>query len=202
MRADSIVNEQEENSSLNSVRRYFGQNYRWLAAGLLFLLLILNAFTTVQVFLLHSEINELRQDYEHSLVQLREYPISVNVEVEYFNDTLQKIHLIPNGAPLDEFGEDNRLLQWTYQFHHTDLGLNATFRNVWVRIYIPTTAYEVFRTILGSWAVEDNTGQITNSDFVVSTDLSGQYVGEEDITNHMWKDDVPPEIEVKVDLYP
>ena len=127
------------------------------------------------------------------------YDLSCALEVEHFNGTKQYIVL-----PLvDTIILDNstaRLSKQEYSFVNGAIDLNASFSYIYVLYFVPEEAFNYFQEIECYWSVDDSSGvkkKSSNGFYFNGKD----YLARIDITNSMWKEDVPDLVETHVRLY-
>ena len=142
----------------------------------------------------------LMNQYNENLKALQYYDVRAEIEVEHMDFSKQIIPLTLLTSPDITWNNDSTVNSWSYSFLNSQLDLNATFRWVQVNIYVPEKAYGLFNGIACHWQVEDNEGTIRKDDFKYSETTLTYYIGSEDISRFMWKEDVPERIEVEVKL--
>jgi len=145
-------------------------------------------------------IMDMNREYQDSLTALRTYDIRVSLEIVEENFSISTIPIPLTSPPFSQFSEDNQILNWLYDFKNADLGIEPTFRFVYIVIYVPETSYNHFKTINIQFTIEDNEGTLRKDSFVISTSNLTYLESKTDISRFMWKEVVPNEIQATVYL--
>jgi len=143
----------------------------------------------------------LISDYQHSLTSLQYYDIRAELNIVYLDYTNTTILIPMSHEPDPSFNNDSTVNSWLYSFEHSEMDIDSSFRTIKLRISIPSKAFSHFSGVVSTWFVEDNTGTLTNGAFFESTITWGYYDAFYDISQFMWKADVPEQIEIKTTLY-
>ncbi len=144
--------------------------------------------------------NTLINDYEHALKSLRHYDVLVDLMITNMDFSEKVVPILQIGDPDPTFNNDTTLHDWLYTFQNDALGINASFRFVYLRISIPEGAYSHFKQIHNTWFIEDNTGVLRKDTFSDSEYRYGYFDAIYDISRFMWKEDVPNQIKVETQL--
>lgn len=129
----------------------------------------------------------------------KKYDVRAKLRVQHLNGTVHWISLVE-----DKYEEidnpEQRITKLIYEFSNSQLKLNATFSLIELMIYVPEEGYEYFLEIEIEWHIEDDAGYGKKSAGAFTYN-GHEYISELDLTNAMWKDNVPDTIESKVTLY-
>lgn len=129
----------------------------------------------------------------------KKHDVRAKLRIQHLNGTVHWINLIEDKyEKIDD--PEQRITKLSYEFSNSQLRLNATFSLVELTIFVPEEGYEYFLEIEIEWHVENNAGYGKKSAGAFTYN-GRDYVSELDITNVMWKDDVPDTVESKVTLY-
>jgi len=139
--------------------------------------------------------------YERSLKALQYYDIRAELNVVFLDYSEETIPIPMIQEPEPTFHNDSTLHRWLYTFKNNNLGLDASFRTIKIRISIPSKAYNFFSGISCEWFVDSKTDVIRRDSFFESDITWGFYDAIYDISRFMWKEDVPQEIKIETTLY-
>jgi hypothetical protein len=173
-----------------------------LAIGLSYYALQESWYNTTRHRELAKDYKELSEEYEQSFLTMRTYDLTVALYVEHLNGSVEEIKVSPDDNPSVTF--KNQSLQivenWIYTFKNSKIGLNATFRFIYVDFHLPTQAYNAFDNIFCTMDVEGNKEYARKKDFAPHDGIFNHHMARIDITKYMWKQDVPQLITASVSL--
>lgn len=150
--------------------------------------------------------DEIIAEYQATILAMSKKAIIVQLEVEYLNGSLLTVLFDPKTvAP--SFNEDGFVDSWFYTFKATglfdpltDLQGNETkpvFRYTHFVCLIEAEAFVVFSAVQCKWSVE-NKFDILRKDSFSSSGNGDFFRASFDITNHLWKDAVPDEVDAEI----
>jgi hypothetical protein len=142
-----------------------------------------------------------------AIMTQRSYNIESRLYVEYMNMSVEIIPLFYSREPVVSYKESTNIevvALWDYEFINSNIGLNDTFRYVYLEVYIPEKCFEIFSSVYGNWLLIDpdgnNDGVINDNQFEKSDDWSNYYSASLDLTYMMFFGYVPNEISLNIFL--
>lgn len=163
------------------------------------ILLVFNIFTLGSFALFAINSMNTQENLKTSIRALKEPQMIVFLKVEY-EEITYSYSLELTKRPIFMLNNDSTVNGWDFSYRNTDLVINSTFRYIYLEISMKTEDYSLYNLINCEWTVEDKTGVIRKADFQDSEIYHGYYTGIEELGRNFWKEVIPNEIKLEVDL--
>jgi len=157
-------------------------------------LIVFNMATSLVLINVHSN----NQDFERKNIQ--RFDVRVSLKVEFFTQDDVWISLDQDYVEYynDPVARQEDLI---YLFSKDNLGLEANWKAIFINFYIVVEAFNDFRFIEAKFTVENSSDIFDGIDFKLMQGDLPFYHYQHDISNLMWKQEVPQYISAQVGLY-
>lgn len=156
-----------------------------------------NVIVIISILLFSVLYFEVRFTMEREEAWVQYRYLETKIKVSYKDNSTNFINLIAVKSEI-EINDLTGEQQLFYTFVNSNLGIVANFSKVEIWFYIGIDLYLEFEQIRGRFFIEDKTGVIRRYDFGKSQDGMPYYIAKRDISNLMFKEAVPEEINADV----